>query len=492
MSSTFGGYSIAVSGMSVNQSALTVTSHNLSNINTTGYSRQRITSQENTLNQQGATSLGSGTSVQEIVRARNRMLDSTYRQQNSGSGYWEAKSANIEDVQTILNEFSADDGTSTNGLQQTVEDFFSSWEELAKDPSSLSNRQSVIEYAKSLVDTVSQLDSQLQQLQLDAADKVKDGIGQLNTLAKKVADLNTQIKKAEVSGGEANDLRDQRDALLDSMSSLANVTVNEREDGTVEVSLGGVDLVQDGKTHTLVASGDGSIENPLGIQWSELGEKAKITSGSVAAYLGDADQSGVQAIDSTAIPYNYSAGSNSSITNLRQGLNDLITTIATQVNAIHSANRGLDDTTGLDFFLPVDDSQPLSSSNIQVNPALVEDTNKIAASANGESGDNTAATAIAELADEAEFQIDGLSMDCNSFYQGLISWLATTGDTANSNYETQNSLVSQVDNQRMSTSSVSLDEEMSNMITFQNAYSASARVLSTIDSLVEGLIEELG
>ena len=492
MSSTFSGYSIASSGMRVSQSALTVTSHNLSNINTTGYSRQRVTGQEMALAQQGAISTGSGVSVQEITQARNRFVDAVYRQQNAELGYWGSKSASLDDAQTILNEFTSDDGTSDNGLQQTIEEFFSSWEELAKDPGSLSNRQSVIEYAKSLLDTAGELDTQLQQLQLDAADKVKDGVDELNDLAQQVADLNDQIKKAEVSGIEASDLRDKRDALIDSMSSLANVTVSQQTDGMLEVNLGGVYLVQGSKTHTLAASGDGSAENPLSIQWDHLGEAAKITHGSIAANLEDADQSGVEAIDTTSIPYSYTADAVSSISNLRQGLNDLITTVAAQVNTIHSANMGLDDTTGLNFFVTVDSSRPLSLGNIEVNSVLEDDTNKIAASASGDAGDNTAATAIAALADENNFEIDGLAMDCNTFYQGLTSWLATAGDTANSYYETQSSLVSQVDNQRMSVSSVSLDEEMANMIMFQNAYTASARVLSTIDGLVGDLIEELG
>lgn len=492
MSSTFSGYSIASSGMRVSQSAFTVTSNNLSNINTTGYSRQRITSQETTIIQQGVTNLGSGVSVQEITRVRNNFLDTTYRQQNAELSYWKAKSANLEDAQTILDEFTAADGTSDNGLQQTIEEFFSSWEELAKNSSGLSNRQSVIEYAKSLLETASELDTQLQQLQLDTGNKVKDGVDELNDLAQQVADLNNQIKQAEVSGTEASDLRDKWDALLDSMSSLANITVVEQTDATLEVNLGGIYLVQGSKTHTLAASGDGSVENPLSLQWAELGERAKITNGSIAANIADADQSGVEAIDTTTMPCGYTTDAVSSISNLRQGLNNLITTIAVEVNNIHSANMGLDDTTGLDFFVAIDSSQPLSLSNIQVNSVLEEDTDKIAASASGEAGDNIAATAIAALADEDNFEFDGLTMDCNSFYQGLTSWLATAGDTANSYYETQSSLVSQVDSQRMSVSSVSLDEEMANMIMFQNAYNASARVLSAIDGLVADLIDELG
>lgn len=491
ISSTFSGYGIAVSGMSSNQAALSVTSHNLSNLNTTGSSRQRIIGEDLTI-QQGTVSVGSGTSVQEVNRARNQLLDQTYRQQNAKLGYWEAKSANLEDAALTLNEFSSDDGTSDNGLQQTIAEFFSSWEELAKDPSSLSSRQALLESAQSLVDTVTEIDAQLQQLQLDAASKAKSGVAQLNTLATQVADLNAKIAQAEALGGEASDLRDQRDTLLDSMSNLANITTNEQQDGTITVSIGGVSLVQGKHTHTLVATGDGSVDNPLEVKWAELNQNAQLESGSIRAYLEDADQSGVAAIDSTDIPYDYSASSSSSIGNLRQGLNALITTLALKINEIHSSGTGLDGSTGLDFFVAADSSRPLSSSNIAVNSALTGNSNAIAASTSGDAGDNTAANEIAQLVSGTYFKFDGLSMNSDTFYQTMTSWLGTAGDNANSFYENQNSLVTQIDNQRLSVSSISMDEEMSKMIMYQNAYSASARVLSAIDGLIKDMIDELG
>lgn len=492
MSSTFGSYGIAVSGMYVNQSALSVTSHNISNINTTGYSRQRVTGEEKTIVQQGGVSLGSGTGVQEICRARNQLLDMTYRQESATSGYWGVKSANLEDSQVILSEFTSDDGSSDNGLQQTIEEFFSSWEELAKDPSSLSNRQAVIESAKSFIETLSSIDEQLQELQADAVNQVTDGVAELNDLAKQVAELNVQIKQVTVSGSEASDLKDQRDTLIDNMSTLTSLTVSQQTDGTVEVSIGGVYLVQGSKIHTLAASGDGSADNPLKIQWSDLGQNAQITSGSIRAYWEDADQNGVESIEAADIPYDYSATSSSSISNLRQGLNDLLSTIADKVNSIHSSSVDIDGNDGLDFFLASDDGKVISISNIKVNPVIEDDTNKIAAASSSNSGDNTAATAIAGLLEGENFKFDGLSMDCNSFYQALISWIGTAGSTADSYCDTQSSLLAQIDSQRQSISGVSLDEEMANMIMFQNAYSASARVLSTIDGLVGDLIQELG
>ncbi|MDF2874091.1 MAG: flagellar hook-associated protein FlgK, partial [Sporomusa sp.] len=177
---------------------------------------------------------------------------------------------------------------------------------------------------------------------------------------------------------------------------------------------------------------------------------------------------------------------------LRQGLNDLITTIASKINSLHSAGTDLDGNSGLDFFVVVDDSQPLSISNIQVNPEITADANKLVAGSTGDAGDNTVANAISSLLDEDLFQYNGLAQDLTGFYQSVIAWVATAGSNAESAYDVYSTLATQADNQRLSISSASLDEEMSNMIKYQTAYSAASRVLSTIDNLVGDMIEELG
>jgi flagellar hook-associated protein 1 FlgK len=135
----------------------------------------------------------------------------------------------------------------------------------------------------------------------------------------------------------------------------------------------------------------------------------------------------------------------------------------------------------------------LSLSNIAVNPQLAEDENKIATSASGESGDNFIASEISALMEDTTlFRYGTLSLDGTGFYQKIISWLGTEGDKTENFYETKSTLVEQIDSRRHSISSVSLDEELSKVTTYQNAYDASARVLSVVDSLLEGLIEELG
>lgn len=489
MGSTFGTYSIAYSGMYVSQAALAATSTNLANINTTGATVVRVANSEQNILANG-TSIGSGVTVAAITRARDQLLDNTYRAQNADTGYWAVKSGNLEYMQEILSEFEADDGTSSNGLQQSLEDFFNAWEELAKDPGSSSNRQAVTEAAATLLGNFSEIENQLQQLQEDAVNGVIDGVDSLNELAQQVAELNNKIIMAEADGSEASYLRDQRDVLLDEMSALADISVTETNSG-LQVMLGGVTLVNSSTVHTLTVEGTGSDENPLTVKWTDSDNMAKISSGSIKAYLEDADQSGYETINSGDIPYSFTTNSNSSISTMRQALNDLITTLAVEINSLHSSGSGLDGSTGVDFFTTADSSQPLSITNIQVNTEL-GDTDKLAAASGDETGDNTIADAICGLNSEECWQFDGLAMDLNNFYEAFISWIGTTGDDTASKYETQTTLVTQIDNERQSVSSISIDEEMSKMIVYQNAYAASARVMSTIDSLIGDLIEELG
>ncbi len=488
MSSTFTSYRIAVSGMAANQVALTVVTSNISNVDTEGYSRKQVSATEQVVAQSATTTSGTGVAVAEIQRARDTYLDQSYRQKSAAAGYWEVKATNLTAIQQTLNEFSADVDTADNGLQQAFTDFFNSWAELSKDPTSQTNRQTVVENAQTLLSTLQDIEAQLAQLQEDSVAAVQIGVDSVNNLAEQVAKLNGQIAQAELNGAEAGDLRDQRDSLLDQMAALTNLKVTENSNGMVEVSIGGVSLVNGTSTRKLTVVGNGSSENPLQVQWVDLGIEASITSGSLLANLEDAGQSGVTAI--TSLPYNFSTGSASSISNLRQGLNVLFTTIATAVNELQTSGYDLDGNAGIAFFVPADSSQPLSLSNSQINPAL-DDVDLVVASSSGSSGDGSVAERIYDLmSDKTLFQFGGLSSDLTGFYQSLISWIATAGDNASGYYETQSALVQQVNNQRQAVAAVSLDEEMAKMIAYQSAYNACAKVLTTMDSLIANMIEE--
>ncbi|SMD09774.1 flagellar hook-associated protein FlgK [Sporomusa malonica] len=494
--STFGTYSIAYSGMYVNQAALTTTSTNLANVDTTGASKVQVASADSYTVTSSETSKGNGVSVASITRSRDIYLDSTYRTQNADSAYLSVKSGNMEYIDTLLTEYDVvttsddDTTTTTSGVEAAITDFFDAWETLSTSSTAESDRVAVVTAGGDLLSTLTSIDEALQQLQADAVTGVNDGVDSLNDLAGQVAELNVQIAQAEVGGGEASYLRDQRDALLDEMSGLANISVTETN-GTLRVTMDGVSLVNGSKTNTLVVEGSGTTDDPLTVKWADSGVEADISSGSIKGYLEDADQTGYETIDASDLPYDFTTSATSSISTMRQALNVLITTLAIELNSLASSGVDLDGNAGLDFFTAIDSSQPLSITNIEVNPELVKDADKVVTSSSDQDGNNSIADAICDLDSDTSYQNDGTSLDIIDFYAAVTTWLATAGDTAASDYETQATLVSQLDNQRQAVSAISIDEEMSNMIKFQTAYSASARVMNTIDEMLAALMDAI-
>lgn len=488
MISTFGTYSISQAGMRVSQAALTVASNNLANVNTYGASRVRVASRDTSVTQSDGTIRTGGVDVASILRARDTLLDSAYRTANGDYSYWAVKNGNLEYMQKLLGEFKAQDGTAGDGLQELINGFFTTWNTLSQDTNSKTNKQAVTDAAAKLLKGMSEINEQLKKLQQDAVSGVIDGVDSLNSLAEQVADLNRRISAAEVNGSEASYLRDQRDALIDQMSSLADVSVNEANN-IFTVTIGGAPLVSGAAARRLAVGGSGTESDPLTLKWADSGKGAAIASGSIAAYLEDADQSGYENIDGGSLPYNFTAGSLSSISNMRQALNDLVTTIAQNINSLHISGTDSKGNAGLPFFIAVDPSQPLSIDNIEVNPMLMEDPDLVVTAAAGSaSGDNSIAKAIYDLGEQNIFQFNGLAMSPGNFYKTVVAWVGTLGQNAANSCETQGALVNQVDNQRQSVASISLDEEMSNLIKYQNAYSANARVLSTIDGLIGDLL----
>ena len=492
MSSMIGTYYLGYSGMSVNQTTLATISHNLSNVNTTGYSRQRV----NTSELVSADSVvGSGTTTESVTRLRSSMLDQTYRSENADLSYYEAKNETLTAAEELLGDFStttSDDSAEAMGVQLAMEDFFASWEELAKDLSSTSAQDTVLETATSLVDLLSELDSQMQQLQTACADKVYESVDTINDLAAQVATLNGQISLVEAKGYSANELEDQRDALVDEMTNLTDLAVNVQTDGTYEILIGGVYLVSGTQTQTLVATGDGTSNAPLTVAWAETGKTVEFSSGSILALIEDADQNAVQTIAESDLPYDFDPSSASTIGELRQGLNALITTIAYSVNDLFSSGTTLDGTTASDvlFFVngDTDAETGMNISNIIVNTALSADSSLVAVSATGEASDGGIAAAIAELQNSELLAADGLSKTANDYYTTVVSWLATESETIDGLVTTQDSLVTQTDTDRLAISSVSMEEELTKMITYQSAYSASAKYLSLVDGLVSDII----
>ena len=229
MASTFFGLNIGTTGLFAAKTGLNVTAHNVANIETEGYSRQTISqsadSPISTNNHYGM--LGTGVSVNEITQMRSQYYDEKYRSNNSMYGQYNSRSYFLNEVQSYLNEIELE------GFTTTFDSMYDALQDLSKDAANLTVRTQLSNYAQSLCDYFNALSTNLDQVQTECNYEVKNQVSRINSLAQQVASLTQQINTVEVGGENANDLRDQRESLIDELSEIVNVTVTETKVGNV-------------------------------------------------------------------------------------------------------------------------------------------------------------------------------------------------------------------------------------------------------------------
>lgn len=246
----FSSYDIARSGLYVSERGLAVTGHNLSNVDTVGYTRQQaMIETSHYITDYGKNGkmfqYGLGADIQETRQIRHTFLDNIYRQENTSLGYWETRSKTFQDVEAILNDPMGD------GLQEVMNQFWDSWQELTKTPESLTTRAVVRQRGQALTYYFNHIGTQLDKLQADLNSEIKVRVDEVNDITGQLAKLNYKIATEEIGGDAANDYRDQRNVLLDRLSKLCDADVLEMQDGQVDVTLGGYYLVSKGTSTNL-------------------------------------------------------------------------------------------------------------------------------------------------------------------------------------------------------------------------------------------------
>jgi flagellar hook-associated protein 1 len=442
--STFFGIETTLRGLLAEQGALDVTSHNIANANTQGYSRQQAVFGASDPLQvtDGArlstlASIGTGVDIQSFTRIRNQFLDLQYRAQNMVLGQQSTASDAMSQVETSLQEPGSD------GLSAQLAKFWSNWSDLAANPTSSGARQALYEQANTVVESLHSLDSQLTSAATQASAEytsLTQSGGEIDQDAAQIASLNTAIKTAVAAGDHPNDLMDKRDQLLDKLSGLGQVSVTDLGNGSIQVAFGDAanPLVDDGT-----------------VNWPQTLNNAGPPPTSAGGKLG-------------ALNDLFKAGG--TIDSLRTDLNNVAKSLATQVNAIHNTGGA----TGIDFFTLGASGTEAASIGLNVTANTI-----VASSATG-TGD--IAAQIANLRGSAT----------DSAYSAYVTRIGSMTQDAQRKEATAQALVNSVDASRQSTSGVSMDEEMTNMIKFQRAYQASARAMSTMDEMLDILINRTG
>ncbi len=528
MRSTFHGLETAKRGLFAQQTAIQTTSHNISNANTAGYTRQMVDFKASSpieapgiMRSTAPGQLGTGVDFSDIRRIREQFLDDQFRNQNKSYGDWTVRQDTLEKLEAVINE------PSEYGVRKVVDEFWNAWHDLAGQPDNLTARSVVMERAGSMADAFNDVATKLNDLNRDLTESVSIKVDEINSLTRQIASLNQEIFRVEGLGDHANDLRDQRDLLTDHLSKLVNITVREERNG-YRITAGNTEIVAYNQATALDANGlDLSTAAGLGINSGELYGYLKSRDEFVKDFQKQIDQMVNGLVNGefqitlpagTVLPegtsFTLTDGSTQTFTGDRTQrtlTSDLQVTV-NGINGLHKLGYTLEEPlqSGMDFFVSRDGG-PITASNIQINPLIGQDARKIAASTNTyeiKNPDNTTTEKVMKGNNQlalwiGQLRSTSITFDSNSttvqgigtfdeYFRSMIGRLGVKGQEATRQLENQKVLVEQVDGRRQSVSGVSLDEEMANLIKFQHAYNASARMVTTIDQVLDKIINGMG
>ncbi len=543
MRSTFAGLNTMVRGINSNQLSLDTVGHNISNASTTGYSRQSVnlaaTMAQEVSSMYGTSLVGSGVDSTSIVRARNVYADKQYWRESADNSYYATRQTDYDKIEAVF-----DDSDST-GIQNAMESFYKSWSELSTSASTSSARVSVVENGKEFADKLA-TSAESMQKQIEANyDDLKTNVTKVNDLTDQIVKLNKNIATVEASGGSANDLRDQRDNLTDELSTYASINVYEDNNtGMYTIVSNGTSLVngitklnlqvsepitntaygindyqiQIKETGTSFDGGNGKLKgnldavaedknymdklsNMAAFMMTTFNDQHKAGAGidsdattnlnfygdSDKSYSWDAANNAVIAADITTTTGTDSSG-NKTVTTTAAGTSTTLKGI--QIIDALKVNSKLTETNGENLVA----ARALTSTSTTTGTTTVRtitDTNGTADGSNSvlmsalfnSTQSNTTNTTSTR-------SIGQISLE--SYYNNAMSALGVDSSSMDTRVTSQEDVMTQITNWRSSTSGVNWNEELTNMIKFQQGYSACSRCLTTMDSMLDKLINSTG
>jgi flagellar hook-associated protein 1 FlgK len=575
MSSPFFGLDIGSSALRAAQQQLDTAAHNVANASTPGYSRQVVSLVESpsytipAFDRSGLPGqIGTGVTVAAITRVRDTFLDGQLQTQTALQSEWSTRDQELSKVESIFPE------PSSSGLGNTISQYFSAWQDVASDPSSMSARTALTEQASSLAMQINSDSTQLSMISSGIDSEVSQQITSVNNIATQIASLNGQIQRVTISGNNPNDLLDQRTQLLTQLSAMLPSTVMTQKDGTITVEVGGTDLVSNVTARQLVASTNSA--GHITPTWSD-GSAVTLQSGQLKALLDVRDND---------------------VASYQTQLDSLAKGIADSTNTLHEAGTDANGNPGQAIFTYHAGDPAMS---LAVNQAVAANPQLIAASAAPNTpGDGSVAGLIADLQNAKSYSagvagtdvVGGTNLTTNTtarlmtvaadtavaqaytfsgtgttltltgadgshqtltvadmaaggtqvlnfdqlgikltvstdaspkagadlvtdfttpghntvvaaslyspsqtttdFYSQLVGQIGTASSQATEMSQNQQLVLDQLNTQVQQVSGVSLDEEATDMLRFQHAYQAAARVITTMDQMLDTLINSTG
>ncbi|MEJ8302697.1 flagellar hook-associated protein FlgK [Saccharibacillus sacchari] len=526
MTSTFHSLETAKRSLYTQTTALSTTGHNIANAGTAGYSRQVVKTQATSAfempglrNWTSAGQLGSGVEVTSISRVRDSYLDDQFRSENSGLGGWTVRQETLSKLEAIVNE------PSESGLSTVMNNFWSAWSDFSKDPQDITNRKIIKETTLAMTDSLNQTAKQLDAMTTDITANINLKATEINSLLQTVADLNAGIKKVEDMGNNANDLSDQRDYAVDQLSKIANVTVTKLDTG-YQVSLGG-NVAVAGTTVTpvteasLKAAYDGGTLNKgevygMFVSRDDYVVDYRAQLDTLANTLANGQfeitlPAGSVVPDGTTLNVVNADGTQTSTTySNTAGNRTLASDTKVKVDGINGLMKigytinGTTPSAGIDLFTSGSAGGAITAGNITLNSQIQSNPNLIASSFRVTGVGTTSESVVTGNAGLALIMADMKStkfdfgaaastpVTIDDYFSSITGQLGVQSKEAARQAQNATDLSSQVETLRQSVSGVSLDEEMTNLVKFQQAYNASARFMTTFDEMLDKLINGTG
>ena len=526
MRSTFHSLETAKRSLFTQQTALSTVGHNIANANTEGYSRQTVNmTASRPMEAVGLMSsstpgqLGTGVEFTSITRIREKFLDDQYRNENKSLGNWTIQADTLDKLESIMNE------PSETGIRTVLDNFWKAWSDLSNNPGDLTGLKIVRENAVALADAFNYTSKKLSDLSSDLDSNISIKITETNSILSSISNLNGEIQRIEGLGNDANDLRDQRDLLTDKLSKILNITVQDTPQGYNILSLGGTSLVT------------GKAATPLTVDsLREAFDSGTLNSGEIYGMIFSRDTfvtdyknqldtlansvangqvkvtvpvGSVLPVGSTVTKVNADGSTTDvAITDANKEVTDAsgMVLLVNGLNGLQKLGYTATDTyqQGIDFFTP-SSGTTISAATISLNSLIVQDPSRIATSlrtvgsgsdTKAVKGNNTLALITSELKNQKfTFPLTNgstLNGTIDDYFGSIVGQLGVQSQEATRQMNNQNSLVSQVQSNRQSVSGVSIDEEMSSMIMYQHAYNASARFMTTMDQILDKIINSMG
>lgn len=515
-------------GLFTQQSALYTTGHNISNANTIGYSRQRVNMQS-TLGYPGvglnapktAGHIGTGVEAGSVQRIRDEFIDRQYRQESNKLGYWQSKSDIITQMEDVLTE------PSDYGLSKSMDEFWKSLQDLSVHPNNGGARSVVVQRAKAIADSFNYMHKSLSDIKTNTGKEIGISLKDVNSILQQIASINERIQAIEPNGYMPNDLYDARDVLIDELSNYFPIETQRVPSGgnalgIAEGSLT-VSVKLNGKTVELVNGKDFKQFRTSPSQTTPAGDGVTPTGAIEGLSLVTVDTAGNETVADTiafsdlnetgklkSLINSYGYMDNSAIpvekgllTDMIAKLNLMAKSFAEEFNKIHMGDGSTDYPIGSDLygnagkeFFASTTGGTIDAGNITISQDIVDDPNKIVASDSApdptkpEPGNGKFALKLANMKFASLADLGNTSVQ--TYFTGLIGQLGVDGQQASRMQYNSETLQLAVLERRASVSSVSLDEEMTNMIVFQQAYNASARMITVIDETLDKIINGMG